>query len=255
LTDAGFTDLLADLQHLIQLQRLDNASEEARRGLDELPATHAALGVRLSEAEAALGDVRQRLSASQTARRELEKELAAVQSRLSKYRDQLMEVKTNREYQAMQSEIATAEREVRSREDRILDHMEIQENLGVLVKQAEQTLRETQASVAAERESLERRKQALEGELAKLAADREALRPQIGSDALRLFDHIAKQRRGLGIVEARDGHCSVCQVRLRPQVYNEIRRNEKLIQCDSCQRLLYFAQTPAAPQADHPAAT
>lgn len=247
--------MLADLQHLVHLQQLDNASEEARRGLDELPATHAALDARLGETEAALEELRQRWTASQSARRELEKELAAHQSRLSKYRDQLMDVKTNREYQAMQTEIATAEREVRSREDRILDHMEIQENLALAVKQAEQALKDTQASVAAERDALERRKQALEGELAKLAVDREALRPQVGSDALRLFDHIARQRRGLAIVEARDGHCSMCQVRLRPQVYNEIRRNEKLIQCDSCQRLLYFTQPSPAPQGDQPAAT
>jgi uncharacterized protein len=246
--------LLADLQHLIHLQRLDLASEEARRELDALPASHADLDARQAAADASLQEVREQIAAAQAARRELEKELAAYQARLSKFKDQLMAVKTNREYQAMQTEIATAERDVRAREDRILDQMEVQENLAIALKEADQTQRETQAAVAAERDALDRRKAALEGELARLATDREAVRPKIGGEALRLFDHIAHQRRGLGIVEARDGHCSVCQVRLRPQVYNEIRRNEKLIQCDSCQRLLYFAQVPA-PQGDQPAAS
>lgn len=247
--------MLPDLEHLIHLQQLDIAAEEARRELEQLPANHAALDVRLRETEATLEEVRQRLAASQAARRELEKELAAVQSRLSKYRDQLMEVKTNREYQAMQTEIATAEREVRSREDKILDHMEIQENLALAVKQSEQALTETRAGVASERDALEKRRQTLDADLLRLATEREALRHRIGADALRLFDHISRQRKGLGIVEARDGHCSMCQVRLRPQVYNEIRRNEKLIQCDSCQRLLYFAQPSPAAHGDQPAAT
>jgi predicted nucleic acid-binding Zn-ribbon protein len=59
-----------------------------------------------------------------------------------------------------------------------------------------------------------------------------------------LFDHVAKSRRPLVVVEARDGLCTGCHVRLRPQVFNEVRRNDSLIQCDSCLRILYFV--PAA---------
>ena len=49
------------------------------------------------------------------------------------------------------------------------------------------------------------------------------------------------------MAEARDGLCTVCHVRLRPQVFNEVRRNDGIIQCDSCTRILYFV--PAAPPA------
>jgi hypothetical protein len=238
--------LLADLAHLIQLQQLDNAVDDARRALEELPGRHSALDARIAETEGRVNEVKERLAESQAARRELEKELAAVQSRLSKYKDQLMEVKTNKEYQAMQNEIATADREVRSREDRILERMEEQEDLTRALKEAENALKQEQAAVAAERRSLDEDKARLDTDIGRLAADREALRPKIGGDALRLFDHLARQRRGIAIVEAREGHCSFCHVRLRPQVFNEIRRNEKLIQCDSCMRLLYFA--PSAGQ-------
>lgn len=233
--------MLPDLEHLIHLQQLDDAAEEARRGLDELPSLEAALDARLAEAEARLHEAKQRMASSQATRRELEKELASVQGRLSKYKDQLMEVKTNREYQAMQTEIGTAEREVRSREDRILENMEEAEALTRLLKDAEGAFREEQSAVAAERAALAQQKTRFEHEIGRLAADRDALRGKVGTEALRLFDHIARQRKGIAIVEAREGHCSLCHVRLRPQVFNEIRRNEKLIQCDSCQRLLYYA--------------
>jgi predicted nucleic acid-binding Zn-ribbon protein len=96
--------------------------------------------------------------------------------------------------------------------------------------------------VAEERQALEREKAQLETDIARLAAERDALRPTIGADALRLFDHVARQRRGAVVAEARDGHCTYCHVRLRPQVFNEIRRNDRIVQCDSCLRILYFVQ-------------
>ena len=88
-----------------------------------------ALDERLAGQTAALDALKHRLAETQTARREIEKEVSAIQSRLSKYKDQLMAVKTNKEYQAMQKEIATAEEGVRSHEDRILEHMEEAEKL------------------------------------------------------------------------------------------------------------------------------
>ena len=41
-----------------------------------------------------------------------------------------------------------------------------------------------------------------------------------------------------------------CHVKLRPQIFNEVRRNDSLIQCDSCSRILYHvpAARPAQPR-------
>ena len=79
------------------------------------------------------------------------------------------------------------------------------------------------------------------------ASSNAALAASISAPALALFEHVAKHRKGLAMSEARDGHCMQCHVRLRPQVYNDLRRNEQLIQCESCSRILYFI--PAAPNA------
>ncbi len=239
--------MLPDLEHLIHLQSLENASDDARRELDELPARHAALDARVAETEGRVNEAKQKFAEAQAARREHEKELAVVQGRLTKYKDQLMLVKTNKEYQAMQHEIAAAEHDVRSREDRILEHMEVAEVQGRLVKETEAALTQEHTAIDSEREALDARKAALESTIERLGRDRDGLRPTIGVEAMRLFDDLS-QRRGIAVVEARDGHCTFCHVRLRPQVFNEIRRNDKLVQCDSCLRLLYYVQ-PAADQA------
>jgi uncharacterized protein len=245
--------MLPELDRLVRLQQIETAADSARRRLDALPADHHALDSRLAVSQAALDAAKARLTVSASARRDIEKELAVVQARLSKFKDQLMEVKTNKEYQAMQKEIATAEREVRSFEDRILDNMEEAEALQAEVKRTEADLKKEQAAIAEARRALDTEREVVEANVARLTADRAALVREIPSSALALFDHISRSRRPPAVVEAREGHCSFCHVRLRPQVFNEVRRNNQLIQCESCQRILYFAGTPAVTQPEAPA--
>jgi predicted nucleic acid-binding Zn-ribbon protein len=89
---------------------------------------------------------------------------------------------------------------------------------------------------------------ALKASLDKIAADRvEAVRG-LDPRALAIFELVLRRRSGIGVAQARDGICTVCHVRLRPQVFNTVLRNDQIIQCDSCQRILYHvpAAAPAA---------
>jgi len=240
----------SDLQHLIHLQELDVVAERLRRRIADLPAARAALDARIASRAAAVDAVKQRAAANQASRREIEKDLAAVQGRLSKFKNQLMEVKTNKEYQAMQKEISVAEEEVSSQETRMLECMEEADVVAVDLKAAEAALKADKAEVARELEQLDAERADIERQLQQTIQERQALTAQISRDALHVFERVAHGRKGLAVAEARDGLCTVCHVRLRPQVFNEVRRNDSLIQCDSCQRILYFVPAPsgAAPQ-------
>jgi uncharacterized protein len=238
-----------DLQHLIRLQQLDVDIDSARRRITEIPAIQQAMDERLAAQTAAVEGVKQRLAASQSARREIENEVASVQTRLSKYKGQLTEVKTNKEYQAMQKEITTAEETVRSHEDRVLERMEETENLTRDLKEAEAELKRQQGEIAAERKALDAEAGDLRKKAEQTAAERTDVAKALSPPALKLFEHVSKQRKGLAVAEARDGVCTVCHVRLRPQVFNEVRRAENLIQCESCLRILYFLPQDAATQA------
>ncbi|HVL67158.1 MAG TPA: C4-type zinc ribbon domain-containing protein [Vicinamibacterales bacterium] len=238
--------MLPDLQHLIHLQELDLAIERCRRRIAEIPGLQQALEARIAARRADVQAVKDRITATGTSRREIEKEVAAVQSRLSKYKDQLMAVKTNKEYQAMQSEIATAEGLVRSQEDRLLDLMEVSEKEAADLAAAEAALKADQAAVTAEHAALEAEKTTQDAECQRLTAERGRVVSQISRDALAIFERVAHGRKGIAVAEAKDGLCVECHVRLRPQVFNEVRRNEKLIQCDSCTRILYYVPPAAA---------
>jgi hypothetical protein len=237
-----------DLQHLIHLQDLDLAVERTRRQIADMPAARAALEERVVLAAAAVDAVRQRIAANQATRRDIEKDLAAVQSRLSKFKNQLMEVRTNKEYQAMQKEMSVAESEISAQETRMLEQMEEGDGLAAELKTAEAALKSNQAEVASALKQLDAERNEAERELQHTTDERTSLARQVSREALAVFDRVAHGRKGLAVAEARDGLCTVCHVRLRPQVFNEVRRNDSLIQCDSCTRILYFVPAPSVTQ-------
>ena len=242
-----------DLQHLIQLQELDSAAERHRRRVADIPVLQSALDARLAERTAAVEAVKARVAASQAARREIEKDLAAVQGRLSKYKNQLMEVKTNKEYQAMQKEMSVAEQEISELETRMLERMEEADALAIELKAVQAALTSAQAEITRDRAALENERTTVDDDLKRVSEERARTAALVGGELLALFDRVAHGRRGVAMAEARDGLCTVCHVRLRPQVFNQARRNTDIVQCDSCTRILYYVPIATAATPPQPA--
>ena len=233
------------LEHLIQLQQLETDGSERTRRLADLPAKITAAEAAVAAARAARDAAAALAAENVAARRAAERELAVQQGRLTKFKDQLMEVKTNKEYTAMQHEIATAEAGVQTFEDQILGLMIQADELAAAVKAAEAALAGHERAEAAVRTEVEADRARLEGELARLAETRRALEAQMPPEHVRLFADTAAKRRGIAVSAIHDGHCQACQVRLRPQLIMEIRRGNLVAQCESCSRILYVP--PPAP--------
>ena len=234
--------MLPDLENLIRLQQLENSAADARSTIDGVPARLAALEARLTERQADVSAVTARLEEHRTSRASLEKDLAEAQSRVNRFRDQLMAVKTNKEYQAMQTEIATAEGEIRQLEDQLLERMLESDDLTAEVAGAKRRLEDDERAVQAGRRALEQEGVKLETDLERIDGERAQVADRLTPNTRSLFETLSRGRKGVAVVEARQGLCTSCQVRLRPQLFNDVRSNSSLIQCESCQRILYYAE-------------
>jgi predicted nucleic acid-binding Zn-ribbon protein len=239
------TAMSPDLERLIQLQQLDQEIEVRRKALADLPIALAALDARVAAKQEGLTTAKQKLTDNQAARRNLDKDLAVIQGRLTKFKDQLMEVKTNKEYTAVQHEISMAQDSVRGFEDQILELLVQADELDAGVKAADGALSKEKGEVAKERAAREQATSAMGGEIETLLQQRGGVVSEMSREILALFEHVSRKHRGSVVAEARDGHCTACHVRLRPQVFNEVRRGDRPIQCDSCQRILFVM--PAKP--------
>jgi uncharacterized protein len=233
--------VLPDLERLIRLQDVESRAAHARQTIAEAPGRIRALDEKLDTARAAVDAAKAALAANQTARRDLEKEGAVAQQRVSKYKDQLMEAKTNREYHALQHEITTFSDEVQRIETLTIEKLLEADELAAALNAAETTLAEETKALGEERKAIEEEARELEGVVTDMAAAREAIAKELDRVRLAMFDSLFKGRRQIAVAPIEAGLCSACHVRVRPQVLNTLLKNEMVFQCENCQRILYTA--------------
>ena len=234
-----------DLQRLIDLQRLETQIADAKAKIAAHPQRLAEADAQLAAAAQLLDTAKNRLKDNQEARRALEKDVALYQGRLSKFRDQQSAVKTNKEYQALGHEIETAQRDLGGVEEKVIERMVEADGIAVDVKQAEAVFAAKRKEIDAEKKRLGEELTELEATLTTATDSRQALLHQIDPRLVSTFEQVARVRKGIAVTTAtRDGLCSVCHVRLRPQVFQQVRHNDGIIQCDSCQRILYYVPPP-----------
>jgi len=231
--------MLPDIEKLLELQVADQEIRKLKEEIAELPKRIGAIEQKLAGTKSQLEKARAAAKADEANRKKFEAAIQDLQGKISKYRDQSLDVKTNEQYKALLHEIQFAEQEIRINEDRILEVMVNVEAREKAVKAAEAELKAETAEVETEKEAARRVTAEDEKKLSEWNAKRDGLRQGIDADLLRRYERVMKFR-GSGLAEVRDQKCMGCQVMLRPQTYNEVRNGEQLVFCDSCQRVLYF---------------
>jgi hypothetical protein len=152
----------------------------------------------------------------------------------------MLEAKTNEQYRAFQHEIEYCETEIRRAEDGILDLMTESEPLERNVKTAEGALKQEKTQVESEKHQARERTAKDQRELDELNAERKSIAAQITPNVLGSYERVRKMRRGIGIAEAVDGRCSQCHMALRLQFFQDLKRGERVMQCESCNRILIY---------------
>ena len=248
--------MLPDLARLIELQEIETRAAGAAKAIAEAPVRIAALDALLAAATTGLATAKQALADHLAARRVIDKDLLVVQQRLDKYKEQLMAVKTNVEYHAMQHQTDAAKAEIGHYEEKILVSMMAADELNLTIKKAEGALKTAQAKMLAERGAIEEDAKAQQAVVAACDAARaRVVGAMHDTSVVDTFIRIAKVR-GTAVARAEGERCTVCQVRLRPAVFVNVLKNDQVVQCDSCQRILYFVPpvVPAPPaSSDQPA--
>ena len=232
------------ISSLVALQALDTAADAARKRLAQAPAAEQAIALALGTAKAAVDAVKTRIQENQGARRALEKDIAGVDTRLARFDDHKAAVKTNQEYTALLHEISTAKSEKDAIEERLLVLMEEADTLTAALKAAEAGFKTEESKAKDARAALAVAHQRLDAELARLAGERPGAAAGADAKSLALYDQLIKGRRGVAVARMEGELCTACHVRLRPHVSQQVRRNDAIVQCDSCQRILYFIPPP-----------
>jgi predicted nucleic acid-binding Zn-ribbon protein len=235
----------------MQVQSVDLRLNDVRARLATFPKRIAELDSRIA---AARGEV-DRSKAAQLAtikdRKKYELDVEQWKEKVRKYKDQTSQIKTNEAYKALQHEVQMAEAEIAKAEDRLLEQMVASEEYDRRIKASEKALKEAEEIVRGERARVDVEKAAAEKEFAELNAERERLAAEIPEDMRDHYDRIAKKHNGVSLAEVRDEKCTACGMRVRPHVFQEMRRanSEQMFHCETCTRILYYVEPAAAPAA------
>jgi hypothetical protein len=232
--------MLPDIENLLRLAEADKEIRRFEDEIAELPKRVAAIEQKLAGTKAQLEKAQAAVKADDAARRKHETSITDLRAKISKYRDQSLEVKTNDQYKALLHEIQFAEKEIAVTEDKILELMVDADTRADEVKAAQAELKAEAAEIEKEKEQARRRTAEDEKQLAEWRGKRDQLRAAIDADLLRRYERVSKFR-GSGLAEVREHKCMGCQVMLRPQIYNEVRSGQHVVVCDSCQRILYLS--------------
>lgn len=237
--------VLPALAALVALQSLDSALEAAERRLAEMPSALEALDANVAVASGAVEAAKAAVAANVNARRALEKDVSGVDTRLARFSDHKAAVKTNQEYTALLHEIETAQGEKDRVEEQILVLMEEADELAAALKAAEVALAKTRQDSEAARAALDAERGAIDKEVARLTGARKGELADVDSPTVGRYDQLLRSRKGVAVASVKGEMCAGCFVRLRPHFVQMVRRNDSIVQCENCQRILYFDDTKA----------
>jgi uncharacterized protein len=232
--------MLQDLALALRLQALDRKIASLESEIATLPRHIAGIEKKLESHTRRLEADRAALAANQRDRKKLESDIQVHNQKISKLKDQMLGAKTNEQYKAFQNEIAYAEAEVRKSEDKILDLMEQSEPLEKNVKAAEDELKQEQRHVEREKTHARERTGVDQEELIAHQEDRKGLVAQMAPAFYKEYERIRKKTKNTPIADATEGRCDACQISLRPQFFQDLRRGDRIMFCESCGRILTY---------------
>lgn len=228
------------LKLLIRIQEKDSRILEIAEKQKGLPDLLSSLKVNLDKAQAEHSAASEEFDNASKERRTLEGELKTLEDKIKKLKERIPEIKKNTEYQALLKEINTVEKEKSDIEEKILILLEKIDTLKEVKTREEKVVKEEEKKFSEHKKKVEEEYSLLTEKLKEIEADKGSITSQIDSKLLAEYSRLIATKRGQAIVSVQDEHCMGCHIRIPPQIFSQIRKNDKIITCLSCSRILYW---------------
>lgn len=208
--------------------------------MDVIPSKISKAEQPLKESRMALDKTKQRHSSLEKKKRDEEGELDGINEKIKKLKARTAEIKTNKEYQAHLKEIESAEKERYTVEDEILLVMEELDASSKEIESGEAKLKAEKDKIEAFKNQLEKEMLETEKELLTLKETRSRIVDDIDKETYNQYIDLIESGNGIAVTEAKEAICQGCNMNIPPQLFVEIKKNEEIIHCPQCRRILYY---------------
>jgi uncharacterized protein len=245
--------MIPDLQLVIQLQSVDQRVSQTQKEVSALPKHLAGIEKALDAHLRKLEADRAALTANQKERKKIEGDIQAQEAKISKLRTQMLEAKTNEQYRAFQNEIDFCQKEIRKAEDRTLDLMSESEPLDRNVKIAEAALVQERKVVDAEKQRARASTDVDLKILEELKQERRSIVERMSPKVLSTYERLRKRHKGRVVAEAIEDRCQACNLTMRPQFFQDLKKGDQILLCECCHSILYYNPPVVAEENNAPA--
>ncbi|MDR0548634.1 MAG: C4-type zinc ribbon domain-containing protein [Deltaproteobacteria bacterium] len=233
------------IRTLIDLQRLDNQIAQWRRVVAEGPDLLTQARLKLTAVEQEAADVQSQIDANLLRRQVLETELTDLADRKTMNLTRQLKAKNNEEYRAVLKEADSIATQLVTREEELLGLMEEAEKLGALAPKLQKEVTTETKLFTTVAKSLEKDMAASQKKERQAQVDRARLTESLPRDVLGRYLIVSKNRDGQALAEvSENGMCRACRLSVPPQLFNELQRNDKLLSCPNCARIIYWPDHP-----------
>lgn len=229
-----------NLDVLKKAQELDSEIHHAHILLEEIPSQRAQLKSELELEKTRSHELEKSLKDIQLKLKDKELELAQKETQIKKLDGQLSQVKTNKEYAALQQEIASLKADNSLLEEGIIHIMDEVDAAKEETRKEKEKLASIAKSFQDRDSEMAVQEKTLQGRLEDLKKQREESVAKLPPELGELYNRIALKKQGLALAVVSGEVCAACQMKLRPQLLNEIRLGEQIIVCENCSRILYL---------------
>jgi uncharacterized protein len=228
------------LKRLIALQEVDARIFSITRLIDSFPSKLAETELPFRESHDAFDRIKQQAASLERKKREKESALDDINDKIKKLKSRTADIKTNKEYQALLSEIDVIEKDRFSLEDEILV---IMEEMDAALKQTtieEAKYKINKEKVDALKKNIEQEKLEAEKELKGFKETRTGIADTIDKEIYEQYINLTDVHACYVVVEAKEEICQGCNMNIPPQLFVELKKNEDIVHCPQCRRILYF---------------
>ncbi len=169
-----------------------------------------------------------------------EKDIKKINEGIVKAKERLLEVKNNKEYQAILKEIETAEASLGDIETQIISLLEEMDKLAVLVKKDEEILNQHKQKYEEEKNKIQADIASIDTDFTGWEEKRGALTNRVDGALLAKYEKLKKRGNGIGVISVWKAVCNGCHMNIPPQLYNELQKSSELLSCPNCNRIIYF---------------
>jgi len=232
--------LATQIEVLATLQVVDQSLRTKSLAVAEGEGHVAALEEAVRGQTAAAGTTRAETATLATRQRDLEGRLGAAEAKMKDRRMRITRIRNDKELGLARREVDLLKEEMNGLEVELVAVMEQGEAAAAKLQGLESELARLTADRDSEAAELRDKISRLSAEMERERATRTELLQNVDGDLRRKYELIFSRRGGVAVVEVRGGICQGCRMRVPPQLFNEIQRNEQVILCPSCQRMLFW---------------